>query len=85
MRLVSGCNNDQTCMQATIVCANAQLCAGLQADIEGNLHVVRAIWPQSAGWTHDRGIPDDDYDDDLDNGDVPMTRRSQRGRRILWI
>jgi hypothetical protein len=36
-------------------CGNLQLCAGLQAGIEGSLHAVRAIWPEAAGWTHDRG------------------------------
>ena len=54
MRLMARCNNDQTRTQATIVCSNAQLCAGLQSSIKGNLHAVRAIWPQSTGWTHDR-------------------------------
>ncbi|KAL7526156.1 hypothetical protein ACHAXR_001349 [Thalassiosira sp. AJA248-18] len=29
--------------------------AGLKSGIEANLHAVRAIWPQSAGWTHDSG------------------------------
>ncbi len=35
---------------ATTVCGNVNLCAGLRAGIEGNLHAVRAVWPQSAGW-----------------------------------
>ena len=32
------------------MCGNVNLCAGLRAGIEGNLHAVRAIWLQSAGW-----------------------------------
>ena len=74
---MSSCNNDHSRTQATIVCANTQLCAGLGAGIEGNPHAVQAIWPQSTGWTHNRGIPDDDYGDDPDDGDAPMTQLSQ--------
>ena len=36
-----------------MICGNTQLCAGTRAGIEGNLHTVRAIWPQSSGWTID--------------------------------
>ena len=63
MYLILGCNNDPTRTQATIVCANAQLCA--------------AIWPQSAGWTHDGGIPSEDGDDKLDNADAPQIQQLQ--------
>ena len=53
MRLISACNMMQTGNQATVACGNTQLCAGTRAGIEGNLHAVRAIWPQSSGWTID--------------------------------
>ena len=36
-------------------CENVQLCAGLEAGIEGNLHAVRAVWPESSGWQYDEG------------------------------
>ena len=49
MRLMAGCNVDQSSTQATIVCDNAQLCARLIAGIEDNLHTVPALWPQSTG------------------------------------
>ncbi len=42
----------------TAACGNTQLCAGLRSGIKGNLHAVRAIWPQSAGWTEDAGDED---------------------------
>jgi len=76
MRLMSGCNNDQTRTQATIACGNAQLCAGLRAGIEGNLHAVGAVWPQSAGWTHDGGIPSATEEDELAEDDAPQTQQS---------
>ena len=45
-------------LQATTACGNTQLCAGTRAGIEGTLHAVRAIWPQSSGWMIDGdGIP----------------------------
>ncbi|KAL7537944.1 hypothetical protein ACHAXR_008166 [Thalassiosira sp. AJA248-18] len=46
---------------------NAQLCADLQAGIEGNLHadVVRPIWPDSDGWTFDKGVGDEDVFEQL--------------------
>ena len=53
MRLISACNIVQTGNQATVACGNTQLCANTHAGIEGNLHAVRAIWPQSSGWTID--------------------------------
>ena len=73
---MSGCNNDQTRTQATIACGNAQLCAGLRAGIEGNLHAVGAVWPQSAGWTHDGGIPSATEEDELAEDDAPQTQQS---------
>ncbi len=55
MRLMANCNHMQSKVGATAACGNTQLCAGLQSGIEANLHAVRAIWPQSAGWLHDSG------------------------------
>ena len=37
-------------------CGNMQLCASLEAGIEGNLHAVRAFWLESAGWVFDEGM-----------------------------
>ena len=51
MRLISSCNITQTGRHATTTCGNTHLCAGTRAGIEGNLHAVRAIWPQLSGWT----------------------------------
>ena len=36
-------------------CGNVQLCAGLQAGIEGNLHALKESWSESGGWTFDAG------------------------------
>ena len=55
MRLWADCLNTETKVGATTACGNVNLCAGLQAGIEGNLHAVRAIWPQSVGWEYDGG------------------------------
>jgi hypothetical protein len=51
--MIANCNHMQSKVGATAACGNTQLCAGLQSGIEANLHAVRAIWPQSAGWLHD--------------------------------
>jgi len=56
MRLISDVIHQQVKHTATQECGNVNLCAGLSAGIEGNLHAVRAIWPQSAGWTQDDGL-----------------------------
>jgi hypothetical protein len=53
MRLWADCLNTETKVGATTACGNVNLCARLRAGIEGNLHAVRAIWPQSVGWEHD--------------------------------
>ena len=55
MRLWVDCLNTETKAGATTACGNVNRCAGLWAGIEGNLHAVRAIWPQSAGWERDSG------------------------------
>ncbi len=55
MRLWADCLNTETKVGATTVCGNVNLCAGLRARIEGNLHAVCAVWPQSAGWERNDG------------------------------
>ena len=55
MRLWADCLNTETKVGATTTCGNVNLCAGLRAGIEGNMHAVHAIWPQSAGWECDSG------------------------------
>ena len=72
MRLISQCNLDKTKGVATVECENVQLCAGLKAGIEGNLHAVRAVWPESAGWERDDGSEDDESLF-LDEEDVDIT------------
>ncbi len=62
MRLWSDCSHTKSKVEATNVCGNTQLCAGLRSGIEANLHAVRAIWLQSAGWTADLGEEEDDGD-----------------------
>ena len=62
MRLIANCNHMQSKDLAMMACGNMQLCAGLCSGIESNLHAVRAIWPQSAGWAKDF----DELGDDLD-------------------
>ena len=53
MRLISKCVMEQTKNQATAACGNVQLCGGTKCGIEANLHALRAIWPQCAGWLYD--------------------------------
>jgi hypothetical protein len=62
MRLWSDCSHTVTKVGATNACGNTQLCAGLRSGIEANLHAVRAIWPQSAGWTADSGEEEEEGD-----------------------
>ncbi len=63
MRLWGKCNlASETKELARDACGNHQLCGGLKAGIEGNLHAVRGIWPESAGWTFDRGTSDQPSD-----------------------
>ena len=64
MRLWSNCSHTKTKVAATNACGNTQLCAGLRSGIEANLHAVRAIWPQSAGWTEDSGVEEEEEDGD---------------------
>ena len=40
-------------------CGSKQLCAGLEAGIEGSLHAVREVWPEATGWTRDNGMTGD--------------------------
>jgi len=55
MRLWADFLNTETKAGATTACGNVNLCAGLRAGIEGNLHAVRAVWLHSAGWERDGG------------------------------
>ena len=55
-RLFARCNLEETKHATANEYANVQLSGGLRAGIEDNLHPVRAIWPQSAGWTVDAGL-----------------------------
>jgi hypothetical protein len=55
MRLWADCLNSEMKVGATTACGKVNLCAGLRAGIEGNLHAVRAVWPQSAGQACDGG------------------------------
>jgi hypothetical protein len=59
------CSHTETKVVATNACRNTQLCAGLRSGIEANMHAVRAIWPQSAGWTEDSGVEEEEEE----NGD----------------
>ncbi|KAL3795565.1 hypothetical protein ACHAWO_009861 [Cyclotella atomus] len=38
---------------AKTACGNVQLCAGLEAGVEGNLHAVREYWPEAGGFEDD--------------------------------
>ena len=38
---------------AKVACGNVQLCAGLEAGVEGNLHAVREMWPEAGGYEED--------------------------------
>jgi hypothetical protein len=53
MRLWSDSSHTKTKVEAMNACGNTQFCAGLRSGIEANLHAVRAIWPQSAGWSEE--------------------------------
>ncbi len=53
MRLWSDCSHAKTKVEATSACGDLHLCAGLHSGIKANLHAVRAILPQSAGWMED--------------------------------
>ena len=50
MRLISGTILDQCKERARDACNNVQLCAGLQAGIEGATHAMLEIFPELAGW-----------------------------------
>eukprot|EP00956_Cyclotella_meneghiniana_P031787 scaffold84827_cov23-Cyclotella_meneghiniana.AAC.1 len=61
--------------EAKVACGSAQLCAGLEAGVEGGLHSARAAW-KGDGWSQDEAPrPDDPFlqvlqflesDDDMD-------------------
>ncbi len=55
MRPWVDCLNSKTKVGATTACGNVNLCAGLQAGIEGNLYAVHTVWLQSAGWERNDG------------------------------
>ncbi len=80
MRLWSDCSHTKTKVVATNACGNTQLCAGLRSGIEANLYAVRAIWPQSAGWTEDSGVEEDEEDG---NPRVNATLRRIRADGLL--
>lgn len=76
MRLISKCIIDgKTKEMARRACCNVPLCAGLQAGIEGNLHAVREVWPESAGWQYNSGTADEPSPTfaslQLPSGDLP--------------
>ena len=54
---------------------------GLWSGIEANLHAVRAIWPQSAGWTEDSGVEEEEEEDD--DPQVNATLRRVRADGLL--
>ncbi len=71
MCLWSDCSHMKTKVEATNACGNMQLCAGHQSGIKANLHVVWAIWPQSAGWIKDSAAEEEE------DGDPPSTATLQ--------
>ena len=78
MQLWSDCSHTKTKVAATNACGNTQVSAGLWSGIEANLNAIRAIWPQSAGWTEDLGVEDDDGDPDA----AALLRRCVRAERM---
>ena len=81
MRLWSDCSHTKTKVAATNACGNTQLCAGLRSGIEANLHAVRAIWPQSAGWTVDSSEEEEEEDGDPQEN-ATLGRVHAEGRKI---
>jgi len=75
MRLWSDCSHTKTKVAATNACGNTQLCAGLRSGIKANLHANRAIWLQSAGWTEDLGVEEEE-----EGGDPQVTATLRRVR-----
>jgi hypothetical protein len=78
MHLWSDCSHMKTKAAATNACRKTQLCAGLRSGIEANLHAVRAIWPQSAGWTED-GASEEEDDGDLSSDTTLRSRIRAEG------
>ncbi len=80
MRLWSDCSHMKTKAAATSACRNTQLCAGLQSEIEANLHAVQAIWPQLAGWTKDGAAEEEEDGNPSGNGSL---RNRVRAKGVL--
>jgi hypothetical protein len=68
MHLWSNCSHTKTKVEVMNACGNTQLCAGLRSGIKANLPAVRAIWPQSAGWTNE--LEDEEDDGDPQSGEA---------------
>ena len=83
MRLWARCTIAAECKElARDACGNTQLCGGLQAGIEGSCHAIRAIWPESGGWTFDRGTaaePTNVFEQLLDGAERGLMLDETRG------
>ena len=53
---IQACNQAQTKSSAKVSCGAEQLCAGLECGIEGSLHTVQEVWPDTDGWEEDIGM-----------------------------
>jgi len=83
MRLWSDCSHTKTKVVATNACRNTQLCAGLRSGIEANLHAIRTIWPQLAGWTEDSGVEEEEEEEEDGDPRVNATLRRVRADGLL--
>ena len=63
MRLFAGVILDQCKERARQACNNVQLCAGLQAGIEGATHAMLEVWPELAGWFNTAGVEGNNEDE----------------------
>ena len=64
---------------AKVACGNVQLCAGLEAGVEGNLHAVREMWPDSGGY--DENEEEDDAENPFTEI-LEMMRQAEDGAEI---
>ena len=80
MQLQSDCSHTKMKVAATNAYGNTQLCDGLRSGIKANLHAIRAIWPQSAEWTVDSGVEEEEEDGDPQ---VNATLRPVRAEELL--